>query len=195
MAGAPLEPGRPGRMTAPVRPDGTPYRYEMVHAAGARRIYADDPADLLAALIPGYAGARDPVQAARARIVHAAHVQVTLQAAVNVEYGTEGCTPEERDLLCADRAVPPAVAEWTAPVPLVLVDCFYAPVTDLPRPRAVAPGEILWLRPATEWDHLRSLSALGVIVLAEHAAPAGPPALPRPPTPPALPAPPEPHGV
>jgi hypothetical protein len=168
MASATIRTGGAGRVTAPIHTDGTPYRYEMVHGAGTRRTYADDPVDLVAALIPGYAGSRDPVEAARARIVHAAQLQVTVQAAVNVELGTADCSPEEREILSADRAVPPAVAQWSAPVPLVLVDCFYAPVTDLPRPVPLAPGEIRWLRPATDWDHLRSLAELGVIVLAEH---------------------------
>jgi hypothetical protein len=162
------------QVTAPLHPDGTSYRYEMVHSAGARRSYADEPAELVAALIPGYAEIQDPVESARARIVHAVHVQVTTQAAINVELGSTGCSPEEREVLSADRAVPPAVAEWTAPVPLILVDCFYAPVTDLPKPVALAPGEILWLRPGTDWDHLRSLAGLGVITLAERTAESGP---------------------
>jgi hypothetical protein len=164
-----------GQVTAPAKADGTPYRYEMVHSAGARRTYGDDAAELVAVLIPGYADLQDPVELARARILHAVHVQVTTQAAINVATGTAGCSPQEREVLSADRAVPPVVAEWTAPVPLVLLDCFYAPVTDVPRPVAVAPGEILWLRPATDWDHLRSLAGLGAIVLAERtAAGAGP---------------------
>lgn len=161
---------RPGlaRVTAPVREDGTSYRYEMVHSGGARRTYADDPGELVSALIPGYAEIGDPVERTKARIVHAVHVQVTTQAAINVEVGTLECTPAEREILSADRATPPVLAEWSAAVPLVLVDCFYAPVTQTPRPAAVAPGEILWLRPATEWDHLRSLASIGAIMLAEH---------------------------
>ena len=162
-----------GQVTAPAKPNGTSYRYEMVHGGGARRTYADAPADLVGALIPGYADLQDPVELARARILHAVHVQVTTQAAINVSTGTAGCSQQERELLSADRVTPPVLAEWTAPVPLVLLDCFYAPVTEVPRPVAVAPGEILWLRPATDWDHLRSLAGLGVIVLAER-TPAAP---------------------
>jgi hypothetical protein len=159
----------PGTRTAvaPVHSDDTPYRYEMVHYGGALRTYADDPGELVAALIPGYAEIDDPIGSARARIIHAIHVQVTTQAAINVERGVAACRPAAREVLSADRAIPPVVTTWTAPVPLVLVDCFYAPVTDLPRPVALAPGEILWLRPATEMDHLRSLAALGLILLAE----------------------------
>ncbi len=163
---------RPGvsPIAAPLHADGKPYRYEMVHSAGSLRTYADSPAELVAALIPGYAETTDPVEAAQARIAHAVHVQVTTQAAINVQLGTDGCSPEERALLCADRSRPPTAAQWSAPVPLVLVDCFYSPVTELTRPVPLAPGEILWLRPATDWDHLYSLAGLGIILLAAHSA-------------------------
>ncbi|WP_198545892.1 type VII secretion system-associated protein [Actinacidiphila yeochonensis] len=156
-------PARP----PPLRADGTPYRYEMIHDGGARRTYADEPAALLGALLPGYADLADPVDAARARIGHAVRTQVTTQAAVNVEAGSEGCTPEQWELLNGDRDRQPEPAEWSAPVPLLLVDCFYAPITDVPVPAAVPPGEILWLRTRTEEAYLRSLARLGVIVLAE----------------------------
>lgn len=166
---------------APVHADGTPYRYEMVHGGGAKRTYADTSADLVAALIPGYADLQDPVELARARIVHAVHVQVTTQASINVALGTAACSAPEREVLGADRTAPPVLAQWSAPVPLVLLDCFYAPVTDVPRPVALAPGEIRWLRPATDRDHLRSLAGLGVIMVAEHAiTTAGPACAPTP---------------
>ena len=159
-----------GRPTAPTRSDGAPYRYEMLHGGQAKRTYSDDLAELVAALIPGYAEIQDPVELVRARIAHAVHVQVTMQAVINVGMDTAECSPREREVLSGDRAVPPVVAEWRAPVPLILLDCFYAPVTDVPRPVAVAPGEILWLRPATDADLLRSLAGLGVVVLSERSA-------------------------
>jgi hypothetical protein len=154
--------------------DTAPYRFEMVHAAGTRRTRADELAELVSALIPGYP-AGDPVAAAAARIGHATHAQVTVQAAINLEFGLGCCSPEQRALLCGGRAVPPAPALWTAPVPLVLVDCFYAPVGFVPRPLAAAPGEILWLRPSTEPDYLRSLAALGVIAFTEYRSDPDPP--------------------
>ena len=159
----------PAPAAVPLRADGTPYRFEMIHAAGTRHTYADESAELISALIPGYRGAAaDPVGAAAARIAHATHLQVTVQAAINLEFGLDGCSAGQRALLCGGRSVPPAPALWTAPVPLVLVDCYYAPVGFVPRPLAEAPGEIRWLRPSTELAHLRSLADLGVIALAEH---------------------------
>ena len=159
-----------GPPMAPVHADGTPYRYEMIHGGGVERTYANRFADLVAALIPGYAEIQDPVELVRVRISYAVHVQVGTQASINVGMGTADCSAREREVLSGDRAVPPVVAEWRAPVPLILLDCFYAPVTDVPRPVAVAPGEILWLRPATDADLLLSLAELGAIVLSERSA-------------------------
>jgi hypothetical protein len=147
----------------------------MVHDGGRRRTFADEPVELMAALVPGYAGPEDPVAAARARIQHAVRTQVVTQAVINVETGDAGCTPEQLDVLYGDRTRQPEPAEWSAPVPLVLVDCFYAPITGTPPPRAVPPAEIRWLRTRTEWDYLRSLSRLGVIVLARRSDPDVPP--------------------
>ncbi|MEV6028398.1 hypothetical protein [Streptomyces sp. NPDC052036] len=70
-------------------------------------------------------------------------------------------------MLGGDRTRQPELTEWSAPVPLVLVDCFYAPVTGTPVPEPVPPAEIRWLRTRSEWEYLRSLAGLGVIVLAE----------------------------
>ncbi|MFE1852203.1 hypothetical protein [Streptomyces sp. NPDC059489] len=139
----------------------------MIHDGGNWRTFADHPAELLAALVPGYPGPDDPVAAARARIQHAVRTQVVVQAAFNVDAGEDGCTPEQLDVLGGDRTRQPEVAEWSAPVPLVLIDCFYAPITGIPVPDPVPPAEIRWLRTRTEWGYLRSLVQLGVIVLAE----------------------------
>ncbi|MEV6029097.1 hypothetical protein [Streptomyces sp. NPDC052036] len=139
----------------------------MVHDGGNRRTFADRPAELLAALIPGYACPADPVAAARDWIRHAVRTQVAVQAAINVEAGEAGCTPQRLEVLGGDRTRQPELTEWSAPVPLVLVDCFYAPVTGTPVPEPVPPAEIRWLRTRSEWEYLRSLAGLGVIVLAE----------------------------
>ncbi|MFF7190252.1 hypothetical protein ACFZAR_34625 [Streptomyces sp. NPDC008222] len=139
----------------------------MVHDGGNRRAFADRPAGLLAALIPGYAGPAEPVGAARDRIRHAVRTQVVVQAAVNVEAGEAGCTPQQLEVLGGDRTWQPELAEWSAPVPLVLVDCFYVPVTGTPVPEPVPPAEIWWLRTRSEWEYLWSLAGLGVVVLAE----------------------------
>jgi hypothetical protein len=147
----------------------------MAHGSGLRT-FADTDAELVAALIHGYAEMQDAVAAARARIHYAVWAQVTTQAAINVGRGHEGCTPEQLDVLYADRTVQPAVRDWSAPVPLILVDCFYAPITDVPAPTAVPPGQILWLRPRTDADLLRSLADLGVIRLSEPTGTDGGPA-------------------
>ncbi|MEV7320188.1 hypothetical protein [Streptomyces sp. NPDC093970] len=155
----------PARPTAPLHPDGTPYRYDMLHAGGARRTYADEPAELLAALLGGYAE-EDVHGRTEARIRHAVSTQVLVQAALNVRLGLAACSPHQREALTGDRAVQPVPREpWTAPVPLVLIDCFYAPTTDVPRPTAQRPGEIWWLDPRDEWTYLVGLHELGVVHL------------------------------
>lgn len=160
---------RPGRTPpSPVRADGTAYRYTMAHGSGLRT-YADTPSDLVAALIDGYDGMGDAVEAARARIRYAVRAQIVAQDALNGGPSDQGCTPEQLGVLYGNRAVQPAIREWSAPVPLILIDCFYAPITDLPVPTALPPGQILWLRPRTDADLLRSLAGIGVI----HYEPAG----------------------
>ncbi|GAA3090438.1 hypothetical protein GCM10020001_001930 [Nonomuraea salmonea] len=148
---------------APRHADGRPYLYEMIHAAGALRGYADEPAELVAMLIPGYGELGDDSGRAVARIRLALDVQVRLQA--ELAAGRLGeCGPEERAVLLGGRHEPPALAEWTAPVPLVLVTSFYLPEGTLPRPSG--PEELqIWLDPADDWTLLTSLHAAGVITV------------------------------
>ena len=158
----------------PARPDGTLYRYELLFADASRRAYADTPAQLLDALIPGYAQ-HDPAAQLQARITFAVTAQVTLQARINHEVGLDGCTDHEVRLLQGPRHEPPTPGVWRAPVPLVLVDSFYQPASDLPRPEAADAGELVWLEPASEYALLRSLHEAGLVQLAEHRAGEKPP--------------------
>ena len=156
-----------GPVSAPRRPDGRPFRYELIHDGGGWRAYADTLEPLVAELIDGYwqapAGERPEL-----RVSYAVRMQVRLQAERNVAYGLDGCTDEQRQVLLADRRTAPVVPLWQAPVPLVLVAAFYQPAGERPRPVAVPPGEIVWLDPATEESLLRSLHRAGAVVLAAH---------------------------
>jgi hypothetical protein len=148
----------------PARPDGQPYRYEMIY--GAWRGYADTAGELAGLLIPGYDKLTDDTARLRARIHYAADVHVPLQASVAADGDLGACTAEQRAILLGARDKPPAVTEWQAPVPLVLVSSFYAPDGPLPRP-APAPGsEIIWIEPQTSDSLLSSLHAAGWISLA-----------------------------
>ena len=151
----------------PAGPGGQPFPYEMIYAEGSWRAYAATPGDLLGLLIAGYAGLQDDEARLRERIRYAVDVSVPMQAEAVAEGDVSGCTPGELAVLLGARDVPPAVAEWSAPVPLVLVTSFYAPDGPLPRP-AEAGGAITWLNPATEESLLVSLHDAGWISVAAH---------------------------
>ena len=155
---------------APRRPDGGLYRFEMIYDGLKYRAYADTATELCGLLIPGYAELEHDTEQAAARIQFAVGMQVQLQAAIATEADLEACSPAERELLLGPRHVPPAVASWEADVPLVLVDVFYEPVGELPRPagRPRGGGEpnLIWLRPSDEVELLSSLHRAGLVVLA-----------------------------
>jgi hypothetical protein len=158
---------------APTHPDGSAYHFEMLFDGGAWRAYADEPADLLAELIPGYDLLPSPVDRAAARVGYAVRAQVAVQAQLTVERDLAGCADAERDLLLAPRDTPPAVQVWRAPVPLVLVRSFYRPAGPAPTPVEEPPGQIWWIDPADEVTLLSSLHRVGDITLAVADATAG----------------------
>ncbi|GAA2213949.1 hypothetical protein GCM10009850_094130 [Nonomuraea monospora] len=144
-------------------PPGRPYRYEMIHADGTLRGYADEPADLVGMLVPGYLALTADGDRARARLGLALDVQVRLQARLAAGR-LGGCGEAERAVLLGPRHEPPAPARWTAPVPLVLVASFYAPGGALPRPSGPAELQV-WLDPADDWTLLTSLHTAGVVTV------------------------------
>lgn len=156
----------PGPVTAPVRPDGQHYRYELIYDGGRWRAYADDFTSLVGELIDGYADRTDE-ERARARTELAVRMQVISQAQLNVEMPLDACTPEQESVLMGTRDTPPVVESWAAPVPLVLVTTFYVPHTDTPQPVQEPPGQILWIDPTDDRSLLVSLHRLGAIVVAE----------------------------
>ena len=155
----------------PPHPGGRPYHYQMIYSGGRWRGYADDPAALTGLLIPGYQNLSADARA-QARIRYAADTQTALQAQITLDADLTPCTPAQRELLLAARDTPPAVAEWTAPVPLVLVTSFYQPAGPHPRP-VEAGGRIIWIDPDSDWSLLASLHATGWIRVS--AAPGAPP--------------------
>jgi hypothetical protein len=162
--------------TAPPRPGGGRYRYELIYAGGAARAYADTAGELVAELLadPAYP-TRGELDAYAARLRFAVAAQVRLQAELVAEAGLDGCTLEERAVLLGPRDVPPRVTEWGCRVPLVLVDGFYAPETELPRPvSALAdvaePPNLVWLEAGSDLELLTSLHRGGILSL-HHATP------------------------
>jgi hypothetical protein len=159
---------------APTHPDdGHPYRFELIYAGGRLRAYADHPAELVEVLTgqPGYPELDDPARYG-VRLRAAVDAQVRLQAELNDEHGLDGCTPTERALLLGARDVPPQLEEWGAGVPLVLVDGFYQPQGDLPRPTSTLadvdqPPNLVWLRVGDDLELLESLHHAGYLQLHE----------------------------
>ncbi len=155
----------------PVKKDGTWYQYELVCHGGQTRAYADSPRDLIPHLIDGYANLTDAKKRGAARTRYAVDAQVRLQARINATVPEFTASPEEAAILLGGRAQQPAIATWSASVPLVLIDTFYAPHTDQLAPVSeiadvAAPPNLWWLTPAAgEFPFLESLHDLGIVDL------------------------------
>lgn len=149
----------------PAHPNGRPYRFEMLAEGETVRVYADEPGELVAELIDGYARLLSPVDKEEARIRYAVGAQVAVQAAVINERGLEGCTEQEQAILLGSREQQPSIDEWRAPVPLVLVASFYQPARPLARPQAQEPAQIWWIDPRDEVSLLHDLHQLGLVTL------------------------------
>lgn len=148
----------------PRQAEGSAYRFEMIHAAAARRTYADTLTELLNALIPGGYADADDAMADQLRLRHAVDTQVQLQTDLIAAGDLEACDAEQLEMLLGARTRPPEPPGiWTAPIPLVLIDTYYRPLGPRPRPT----GNLVWLSPRDETSYLESLHAAGVIVLSE----------------------------
>jgi hypothetical protein len=148
----------------PTKADGRPYLYEMIYAGGARRAYADDTADLMDMLTPGYTSLTTTDERAEARLRLALDIQVRLQAELATGGALAECTEDQRATILGSRHTPPNPATWTAPVPLVLITSFYRPAGRLTRPQG--PPELqIWLDPDDDWKLVTSLHATGTITV------------------------------
>lgn len=154
----------------PIRPDGTEWSHVFALPGGGS-IHADTPGEVLAALLPGYAGL-DAADALAARTRHAHEAAAFAQEALIADAARRGdlddSTPDGAALaaiLRHDRATPihlaaPGSADpvpWAGALPLVLVTTTYAPHSA-----AAAPtGHVRWLDPTAEQHYLDSLRAAG----------------------------------
>lgn len=168
MAATRIRTRRGADPAAPTKPDGTRYRFELIDPDDRWRAYADEPADLVAELIPGYADADDGDRAA-ARLSMARRLRAGFQAELMASVDGREYT-DEQQLALRGTGDPAAVTTWTTQPPLVLIEGPYRPAGPLPRPAAQPPAEILWIDPADDEALLRSLHYLGMLVLAERVA-------------------------
>ncbi len=162
----------------PQRADGGLYLYAMYFNGNERIAYADELADLLDVLIPGYADMAEQERLA-GRIRLAIGAQISTQAYINGDVEPDewnALTDQQRGVLTGPRDTQPAVDFWDPDIPLVLVETGYAPYTDIDQPiSGIAdvqdPPNMIWLRPIDEWDFLESLHTAGYIVLHEAVGP------------------------
>jgi hypothetical protein len=158
----------------PLTAEGHLYSCCMFFGGGKHVAFAATPGELITVLVPGYADLDDAGQQ-RARIRLAHDAQVALQAVINAEASAAALaalSEEQRSVLFGPRFQPPVIDFWEPDIALVLVESAYAPTTDVPQPvSAIAdvqdPPNLVWLRPAEEWEFLTSLSDAGFIALSQ----------------------------
>lgn len=155
-------------LNIPCRPDGQRYLYEMICDNGWSRVYDDLAAGLLGHFIEDYENLSEQNKL-EARIKHAYDIQVITQARLLTFYSSEDITQEEKEVLLAPRHVQPAIESWACPIPLILIDSYYFPYSQTPRPYSeiddvAMPSNIWWLKPsASDLEYLKSLNDFSII--------------------------------
>lgn len=157
-------PPRVWRLPLGADPAGVEISYRLAMTTVRHQVLANEAADLLDDLIPGYAGA-DKERRVELRVAHVKAVRSweAGKRVADADYGGVVLTPDQRAALLAPAGRPPQLQVWDGPIPLTLVWSVYDPDT---RPVAAEGCQILWLRPALEGQYLRSLARVGHIQLA-----------------------------
>jgi len=163
-------------LPTPLNRDGEPFLYCMIFNADTVMAFSDSATVLVDLLIEGYLEIpeADVVEQATQRTMFAVGAQVRSQAAIVARANLALATPDERRMLGGSRDTPPQLTVWECPIPLVLVDAFYEPFSDSPRPvgRPRTGGErdsnVIWLSFVDEVEFLYGLHRAGEIQLATH---------------------------
>lgn len=160
----------PSAGSFPTNDTGSSYRFALVR--GEVSTFSDDLADLVEAIIPGYA-VLDNDEALIARwqcaAATATQVQELLAVANDLNPGTES-----EDVLTAiftDRANPLpegslTAGAWEHRVPLVLLATDYEPFTSTPAPT----GKVQFVDPFSDRAFLNTLAQLGLCQFYTHDA-------------------------
>lgn len=176
--------------------DGSGYAWRMFFDNGQRIADADTLPEIIDVLIPGYAEFTTFDEKFTARFELAKRVQMLARSSIlstlsnevleNVkdwEYGILAWDKFDDPYGWGDGSLEPNVDYdpnvldvWSSDVPLVLINTFYQPFTDIATP--LSPyGEIsglvknlIWLKPSDELEFLRSLSRIGYITFGQPAA-------------------------
>ena len=151
---------------APIGTDGKRWAYEMVHASGNLRSYANTPLDLINILWPGY---RDLTNVAQwdARYEIAVHAQTRVQAVLCTGDQYTALPQTAKDILMASLKDPPTVPTWEYPIPLVLIKNLYQPAGQFlaPQPVAGMAPNIAWIDISDDLALLDSLDLIGFLQL------------------------------
>lgn len=168
--------------------DGSNYEWRMCFNEQSEFADADELHEFISILFdPEYSALETDEEKAKARIVYAHRFQVMARARVlanMTEEQSDALSEEEwavltygEDLDSADPygwgsgtlgTVGEDFDTWSSDIPLVLVSTSYAPYTEIPRPIS-SEGDykyvknIIWIRPESEIDFLRSLKHTGYI--------------------------------
>ena len=143
-----------------------------VLAGGTTIVWADSATEALGGLIGGtYDHAIHTEQlAARCEIAVVFAGQLQTDAVIDTPDSVDlGAQPSDViGALTANRRIPfrgvrrpdgRLTHQWDSPIPLVLIDTHYMPLTDRPQP----DGNIIWILASTEADLLTSLHDAGAI--------------------------------
>ena len=170
----PVPPEGEPDLPTPLNAEGEPFQYCMIFNADTLMAFSDSATDLVDLLIEGYLDIpeEDLVEQAVVRTLFAVGAQVRTQASIMSGASAALATPAELALLNGSRDTPPRLGVWKSIIPLVLVDAFYEPFSDIVRPvgRPRGGGEpdsnIIWLSFADEVEFLSGLHRSGEIQLA-----------------------------
>ncbi len=145
----------------PTKPNYTYYKYELIDYIADTRVYSDDINEISEYLVPG---GKDDY---KALLSHAVDTQVALQAQLANFYIDALVDAKEFEILMGPRHEQPNLNVWNCQVPLVLIDSFYAPYTEVKAPigRYLENDDnLIWLTPGKGVEeYLKSLDAAGVI--------------------------------
>lgn len=179
----------------PFKENGEFYNYIMYYEDNRYIAYADDPAELLEIVIPGYEE-MSPEQRLDARLSMALRMQALVQAQIVVSLNEEerrGLADWELKALKGDYnedqpyqirgfwkerlpegTKPDDVPEddrmdvWTSEHPLILIDAAYMPWTNVAPPLGNPEGtNIIWLRATDEVEFLDSLTDIGYVTFGD----------------------------
>ncbi|WP_310913907.1 hypothetical protein [Lipingzhangella rawalii] len=123
-------------------------------------ISSDTAEGILENIIGGYVSLATESARVRARTEYAVHAQQTAQPLLNAGEQFDLVTPHEAEILLASQAVPPHVAQWSCPIPLILVSTYYEPLGVYARPVVEPPGQVWWIDPSTPRSLLVTLHGL-----------------------------------